>query len=199
MCYQDTIQVAHQKVRAQRLSRIRAEAGAEPDQLVQVREYLHPQVDEITDTLPARWGAVLRRSPSFRRLVSAATRTGLVLNTSSIVGYSALTTMARMRPLRPRSLRFGREQAAVETWLATAVDAGDADLTCEILRCQSVLKGYGSTYEHGSGSFTELMRAARALAGGPGAAGKLAELRAAALADEDGTALRAGLAEVLRP
>ncbi|WP_084796053.1 indolepyruvate oxidoreductase subunit beta family protein [Pseudonocardia asaccharolytica] len=194
MCYQDTIQVAHQKVRAARMARIRTEAGAEPDQLVAVREFLHPQIDEITDTLPTRLGAALRRSRPFQRLVRAATGQGMILNTSSIVGYSLLTTMARARPLRPRSLRFGREQAAIEQWLDVAA-AAEPDLACEILRCQGVLKGYGATYAHGNDSFAALLRAARALAGTPGAAATLAGLRAAALADEDGATLRARLAE----
>ncbi|MEU7767282.1 indolepyruvate oxidoreductase subunit beta family protein [Nocardia sp. NPDC049190] len=191
MCYQDTIQVAQQKIRQHRMSRIRAEARAEPDQLIQVREYLHPQIDEITDTLPTWLGATLRRSTAFQRLVRKVTHKGMIVNTSSITGNTALSVMARMRPLRPRSLRFVREQAAIEEWMARAlsVAAADADLACEIVECQRVLKGYGATYEHGSDSFAELMRAAEELAGKPDAVGRLARLRAAALADEDGRAL----------
>jgi indolepyruvate ferredoxin oxidoreductase beta subunit len=161
---------------------------------VQVREFLHPQIDEITDTLPARLGAALRRSRPFQRLVTAVTHKGMILNTSSITGYTMLATMARMRPLRPRSLRFVREQAAIEEWLEVAA-AAEPDLATEILRCQNVLKGYGATYEHGSESFAALMRAARALAGTPEAATTLAGLRSAALADEDGATLRVRLAE----
>ncbi|MEU7632176.1 indolepyruvate oxidoreductase subunit beta family protein [Nocardia sp. NPDC049220] len=191
MCYQDTIQVAQQKIRQHRMSRIRAEARAEPDQLIQVREYLHPQIDEITDTLPTWLGATLRRSTAFQRLVRKVTHKGMIVNTSSITGNTALSVMARMRPLRPRSLRFVREQAAIEEWMARAlsVAAVDADLACEIVECQRVLKGYGATYEHGSDSFAELMSAAEELAGKPDAAGRLARLQAAALADEDGRTL----------
>ena len=56
MCYQDTIQVAVQKTRRARMERVRAEAKAKPDQLLEVREFLHPQIDEITDTLPTLLG-----------------------------------------------------------------------------------------------------------------------------------------------
>ncbi|WP_033294494.1 indolepyruvate oxidoreductase subunit beta family protein [Amycolatopsis jejuensis] len=194
MCYQDTVHVAHQKVRSGRMARVRREAGAEPGQLVQVREYLHPQIDEITDTLPTRMGAALRQWRPLQRVVRTVTGKGMVLNTSSIVGYTMLATMARMRPLRPRSLRFGREQAAIEEWLDTAC-ACEPELACEILRCQGVLKGYGATYEHGSGSFMKLMSAARVLRGSAEAAQTLADLRRAALSDEDGAALDARLAE----
>jgi len=122
----------------------------------------------------------------------------MILNTNSVLGYTLLTTMARVRPLRPRSVRWAREQAAIEQWLAQALDAAhtDADLATEIIECQRVLKGYGSTYEHGHDSFSTLMDAARRLLGQPDAAARLADLRDAALADEDGATLRAKTAEL---
>lgn len=196
MCYQDTIHVALQKTRQARLERVRAEARAEGDQLLQVREYLHPQIDEITDTMPSRMGARLARSRFFQRLVHKVTHKGMILNTTSVTGYTVLTTMARMRPLRPRSLRFVREQEAIESWLELALSlaADDYALGCEVVECQRVLKGYGATHQHGSESFAKLMTAARALAGTPGAAARLAGLRSAALADEDGAMLDRELA-----
>jgi indolepyruvate ferredoxin oxidoreductase beta subunit len=197
MCYQDTIQVAMQKTRRARMERVRAEAKAKPNQLLEVREFLHPQIDEITDTLPTVLGATLRRSRSFQRLVHKATHKGMILNTTSVAGYTLLTTMARVRPLRPRSLRFGREQAAIEAWMEQALSVADQpDLAREIIECQKVLKGYGATYAHGSESFEKLMTAARSLAGSEDAAARLAELRTAALADEHGTALDAQLVSV---
>ncbi|MDN5918263.1 MAG: indolepyruvate oxidoreductase subunit beta family protein [Pseudonocardia sp.] len=197
MCYQDTIQVALQKCRQYRMQRVRDEARATSAQLTQVREYLHPQVDEITDTLPAGIGAALRRAGWFQRLVERVTKSGMVLNTSSVVGYTMLSTMARMRPLRPRSLRFVHEQAAIDEWLTLALEiaATDTTLTTAVIECPHVLKGYGATYEHGSESFALLLTAARALhqdGHGDGAA-VLAGLRSAALSDEDGSALRAQL------
>lgn len=196
MCYQDTIHVALQKTRRHRMDRIRTEARAEPNQLIQVREYLHPQSDEITDTLPERLGASLRRSALFHRVVRKMTHKGMIVNTSSITGYTALSMTARMRPLRPRSLRFAREQAAIEEWMDTALSAAsiDADFAREIVECQRVLKGYGATWEHGWESFGRLMRATRDLAGKPEAADRLARLRDAALADDEGRALAAELA-----
>lgn len=196
MCYQDTIAVALQKTRTRRLERVRTEARATPAQVTQVREYLHPQSEEITDTLPHRLGGLLRRSTAFTRAVDRVTREGMILNTTSVTGYTMLSTMARMRPLRPRSLRFVHEQTAIEEWLALvlAVAADDAELAVEIVECQGVLKGYGATYAHGDDSFALLVTAARALRGRADAATELARLRSAALADEDGAALRTRLA-----
>lgn len=192
MCYQDTIQVALQKTRRARMQRIREEAHAKPSQLVQVREFLHPQIDEITDTMPSWLGERMARSRAVQRLVRVATHKGMILNTSSILGYTLLSTMARVRPLRPRSLRFVREQAAIDKWISQALEsaATDGELAREIIECQRVLKGYGATYAHGSESFTKLMGAARSLLGSPDAADRLASLRSAALADEDGVALQ---------
>ncbi|MCD2185780.1 indolepyruvate oxidoreductase subunit beta family protein [Actinomycetospora soli] len=196
MCYQDTIHVALQKCRARRMERVRTEAKATRAQLSRVHEYLHPQVDEITDTLPVRLGAALRRSRLFARVVGRVTKDGMVLDTTSVRGYAMLATMARMRPLRPRSLRFAREQEAIGAWLDLIVEiaADDPDLAREVAECQRVLKGYGATWEHGMESYTALVSAARSLRGRPSAAATLADLRAAALADEDGTALKGALA-----
>jgi indolepyruvate ferredoxin oxidoreductase, beta subunit len=196
MCYQDTIQVAMQKTRRARMERVRREAKAKDDQLLEVREFLHPQIDEITDTLPTALGWTLRRSKLFQRLVHKVTHKGMILNTTSVGGYTLLTTMARVRPMRPRSLRFGREQKAIEGWIEQALQVAPSDpaLAREIFECQGVLKGYGSTWEHGSESFAALMDAARSLRGSADAAQRLAQLRAAALADEDGSELQTAVA-----
>ncbi|WGX99186.1 indolepyruvate oxidoreductase subunit beta family protein [Nocardioides sp. L-11A] len=200
MTYQDTIHVAQQKIRRRRIEGVRAEAKAAPGQLVDVREYLHPQVQEITDTLPTRLGRWLAGSSLFATIVGKVTRNGIVVNTTGIIGFTLLWMMARFRPLRPRSLRFGREQVAIDAWLDRAVEAAatDADLAREIIECQRVLKGYGATHHHGQESFGLLMAAVDTLAGRPDATAALAGLRAAALADEDGTALGIALSALPR-
>lgn len=196
MCYQDTIQVAMQKIRRDRLDRVRTEAKAQPGQLLQVHEYLHPRSEEIADTLPTALGRRLAGSKRVSGWLDRITSHGMVVNTTSAWGYSMLSVMARFRPWRPRSFRFGREQQAIDGWLDLVVEtaATDSDLAGEILECQRVLKGYGETHAHGSESFASLMSAARTLAGKDNAAGVLADLRTAAMADEDGTALRSGMA-----
>jgi indolepyruvate ferredoxin oxidoreductase beta subunit len=58
-----------------------------------------------------------------------------------------------------------------------------------------VLKGYGATHEHGRESFTLLMQAVDAFTGSDDDAARLARLRTAALADEDGATLRSALGQ----
>lgn len=198
MSYQDTVHVALQKLRKRRMEGVRVEAKAESGQLTQVREFLHPQVDEITDTLPTALGRALSRSKLFAKVVGAITRDGMIVNTTSVFGFSMLWIMASMRPMRPRSLRFGREQEAIDAWLDLIVEtaAVDYDLACEIAKCARVLKGYGQTHAHGSESFVILLGAVPGLLGDPNAAKTLARLSKAAMADEDGAALAAAVASL---
>ena len=198
MAYQDTIQVAQQKLRQGRMGRIRDEAKIRDEQLFEVREYLHPQVDEIIDTLPTWLGHPLSRSEVFRKIVHATTHKGMVLNTSSVYGQTLLTILARTRPMRPRSVRFVREQDEIDRWInrALVVAPTDQALAIEIVKLQHVLKGYGSTYEHGGESFAFLMAAADTLEGTADAGPRLAELHEAALADESGDKLQEELADV---
>lgn len=198
MSYQDTVHVALQKLRKRRMEGVRVEAKAESGQLTQVREFLHPQVDEITDTLPTALGRALSRSKLFAKVVGAITRDGMIVNTTSVFGFSMLWIMASMRPMRPRSLRFGREQEAIDAWLDLIVEtaAVDYDLACEIAKCARVLKGYGQTHAHGSESFVILLDAVPSLLGDPNAAKTLARLSKAAMADEDGAALAAAIASL---
>ncbi|NNG19789.1 hypothetical protein HJ590_09410 [Naumannella sp. ID2617S] len=187
MCYQDTIHVALQKVRPTRIAGIRDEARAGDDQPIAVREYLHPQLEEITDTLPVKLGETLRDSPAFGRLVHFFAHRGIVVNTTSVVGFTTLSTLARLRPIRPRSLRFQHEQAEIDAWLdrAVRISRTNYDLACEVMCCARVLKGYGETWERGEKHFAELMASADVLVGQPDAAAQLARQRDAALAHVD--------------
>lgn len=195
MCYQDTIHVALQKTRLGRLERTRAEARAEQGQLTSVREYLHPQLEEVTDTMPAGLGRVLRRSRLFGALVDRIAGRGMVVNTTSFWGYTTLSLLARLRPMRPRTLRFRHEQALIDAWLdrIVATVPVDADLATEMARAQRVIKGYGETHAHGMESFRAIIGAAQRLAGQPDAAPTVARLIEAALADEHWTAFDAAL------
>lgn len=184
MTYQDTIHVAFQKVRRGRLAGVRAEARAKDEHPVQVREYLHPQVEEITDTLPVGIGAALRRSKGFHKVVDLVAKKGIVVNTTSVFGYATLSTLARLRPIRPRSLRFAHEQAEIDAWLdeVARIAGHDYDLAVEMACLPRVLKGYGETWERGERHFADLMAEAERLDGTPDAARALAARAKAVLA-----------------
>lgn len=188
MTYQDTIHVALQKVRAERLEQIRVESRASDDELVDVHEYLHPEVEEVTDTMPAGMGRLLRGNKLFGAAVSGVGGKGIVVNTTSVPGFTTLAGLANLRPMRPTTLRFRRVQTEIDGWLDQVCQLGQADVSLaeQVVRCAQVVKGYGETHQRGMANFTRLLRAADQLAGTPGAAERLAGLREAAMSDEDG-------------
>jgi indolepyruvate ferredoxin oxidoreductase beta subunit len=97
-----------------------------------------------------------------------------------------------LKPWRRRSLRFAREQQSLREWLQAVAQtaAHDPELAIEVAQARGLVKGYGETYERGLAKFDMLMRQVAALRGHEGAAAAFAALRKAALADEDGSALR---------
>lgn len=196
MTYQDTIHVALQKVRARRIEGVRKEAKAGEGQLTQVREYLHPQIDEIADTLPTKLGRWVSSSKFLEKVVGKVTRNGMIVNTTSVFGFTMLRVMASMRPIRPRSLRYGLEQQAIDAWLGIVAEVAqtDYDLACEVTKAARVLKGYGQTHSHGKESFGKLMAVVPEILGQDDAAKTLGDLIQAALKDEDGIALDQALA-----
>ncbi len=196
MTYEDTIRVAFHKTRERRIRRVGDEASISDGQVLLVHEYLHPQIEEITDTLPTALGRWMLRSKLMNAIVYKVTNKGIKVQTTSLFGFTILYVLARLRPLRRRSLRFGLEQRRIDDWLKVVRDYAPRNyqLAYEIVECQQVVKGYGETHANGMRNFTELMEAVPRIADDPRAAERLANLRKAALADEKGEALRAALA-----
>jgi indolepyruvate ferredoxin oxidoreductase beta subunit len=150
MSYEDIIRVADLKTRRERIERVRAEAGAGPLDIVQIREHLSPRLEEIAAIAPLRVGRALRKR------IRAGTPTGargqgMSLHTTSVHGFLLLRLLASLRRWRPRSLRFAEEHAAIERWLAALRDvlprhAGYALALAELPRLR---KGYSDTFERG--------------------------------------------------
>ncbi|MDG1383833.1 MAG: 2-oxoacid:acceptor oxidoreductase family protein, partial [Burkholderiaceae bacterium] len=106
MCYEDLIRVADLKTKPDRLTRVRNEAQATPEQLVYVTEHFKPGLEEVASVLPHTLG---------QRLLSWASKNqrsqwhvGLHIRSTSLWGYLMLRSLARMRGFRRSSLRFLR-------------------------------------------------------------------------------------------
>jgi len=187
MSYEDAIRVAAIKARRLRLARIRAEAAAAPGDVVRVREMFAPGIDEIAAVLPAPLGAWLER----RAAGPAGPRRGLALETSAPAGALALRVVAGLSRWRRRSLRFGREQAAIEAWLAALERAlgvaGGQRAARELAALPALRRGYGATQQRGVAHYDRIFAAfAAQLDGDPAAAAEaLAQARDAALAAPD--------------
>jgi indolepyruvate ferredoxin oxidoreductase beta subunit len=188
MAYEDTIRVAELKIRAARFARVREEVRLADGQVLRIAEFMHPRVQEIADTLPAGLGRWLLATPWARRLVEQFTKSGKIVTTTSVHGFLLLYLVASLKSLRPRSLRFTAEQAAIDQWLAVVRDtaAADAALAAEVAEARNLVRGYGDTHERGRARFETLVGALPQVAGLPDAAARLAGLRKAAQADESG-------------
>lgn len=195
MSWEDTIRVAELKTRDSRFARVRTEVRAGAEQVLAIQEYLHPRLQEIAETVPAALGRHLLSGGWLGRLVDRLASKGRVVETSSLRGFLQLWMVARLKRWRRASLRWQHETARIDAWLAdvrAAAQRGDVELATEIVRCQRLVKGYGDTHARGWRNFETLQQQWRR----PGAVTpqRLATLRAAALADEQGHALAAALA-----
>ncbi len=198
MSYEDTVRVADLKTRRSRFERVGGEVKLSLTQHLGINEFLHPRVEEIADTLPAGLGRWLLATPWARACVEPFTRKGRIVQTSSIRGYLLLYTIAALRPLRPRSLRFQVEQQRIDGWLATITSLASTQpaLALEVARSQRLVKGYGDTHVRGWRSFERVMSKLPQLQARPDGARKLQALSQAALADDSGKALEQMLATV---
>ena len=196
MAYEDTIRVAELKIRTSRFARVREEAQAGDDQILEIAEFFHPRTQEIADTLPAALGDWLMRTGWARALVDRFTRKGRVIKTTSVSGFSLLYFLSRLKRFRRRSLRFGAEQAALAQWLVLVADTARSDyaLAVEVARMRGLVKGYGDTHERGRAKFDRLAALLPQLRRVPDAAAALDRLIKAALSDEGNEALDRAIA-----
>jgi len=197
MSYEDAPRVADLKIRRTRFDRVHQDARVEPAQLLQIKEFLHPRVQEIADMVPAPLGRWLLRSNLMRRVTEAITGNGRVVETTSLGGYLQLYMVAGMRRWRRKSLRFEKEQKAIADWLAliTRVAPEDYALALEIAECPRMVKGYGDTHAQGEKNYQAVMAALPKLRGKSDAASHLRKFREAALADDTGEKLARALAD----
>lgn len=203
MSFEDTIRVADLKTRGTRFDRVRKEVRAEDDQLVYVSEFMSPRVEEICELLPAGFGRWMRRTKWARAMLQPFFRKGRRIQTAKLSGFLLLYALGGMRWMRGATLKNVEEQARIDDWLsrvAGASAAGQDTLAREIVECQRLVKGYSETFERGLGSYLsilDMLDGWSAMSMDAGAcATRVAELRNAALAGEDGVAFAAAKARL---
>jgi indolepyruvate ferredoxin oxidoreductase beta subunit len=200
MTYEDTVRVAELKIRSARFDRVRAEVGADPDQIVEIVEFMHPRAEEIADTMPAAIGRWLLRNRLAKALVTRLTSRGRMVPTTSLRGFLLLYCVASLKPFRRGSLRHDREMRFLTEWLETVRSAASTDILLAIglARLRNLVKGYGDTYERGRLNYQAICSSVLENPGGPSAATYLRALIAAAQKDEDGLALRVEIDKLSR-
>jgi len=198
MSFEDTIRVADLKTRKDRFARVRKEVRAGPDQVVHVTEFMHPRLEEICGTLPAVLGRAVRRSKSFSAFLSLFAQNGRHVTSTNLGWFLLLRLLATLRPWRRRTLRYQEEQARIEAWLALINGAALSDraTALELVLSQQLVKGYGDTFARGLKNFEAIVSSYRQIRGRSDCASLLRQLRDAALADEEGSALSTALATI---
>ena len=195
MTYEDTVRVADLKTRRSRFARVSGEVRLTPKQQLDINEFLHPRLEEIADTLPAGLGRWLLKSRAARACVEPFLKQGRVVQTTSIRGFLLLYTIASMRGMRPKSLRFQVEHQRIDDWLATVTSLlpDHPDLAEQVVRAQRLVKGYGDTHHRGWNSYQRVTAMLPALRTLPDGAAQMQALIAAALADDSGRALASAI------
>jgi indolepyruvate ferredoxin oxidoreductase beta subunit len=144
MTYEDAIRVAQAKTRASRFARIRADARAGDGALVEVTDYLKPDLDEIWGVLPHRLVAPLARWAE-RRWPRGRPTVGQHVRTTTVTGFLRVWLLTWLKPLRPVSFRAHEEHARMERWLAAVADGARRDerLAGALAALAQLVKGYG--------------------------------------------------------
>ncbi len=202
MSYEDLIRVADLKTRRERFDRVRAEAGAGPRDVLEIREQFSPGLEEIAAIAPRRLGLALRRRVRREHPVGARGQ-GISLATTSVHGFVLLRGVAALRRWRPRSLRFHEEQAAIEVWLAALATAlpRHAGFAAALAELPRLRKGYSDTFERGRANYQRIFDRLVAGCGQPddAAAAALRQAIRAALADPEARALGRALGPAEQP
>src|SRR5439155_1747650 len=114
------------------------------DAVIEVTDYLKPDLDEIWGILPHRLVAPFARWAE-RRWPHGRPTLGQHVRTTTVSGYLRVWLLARLRALRPVSWRAHAEHGRIDRWLE-AVEralAWDEALACEVAQFARLVKGYG--------------------------------------------------------
>jgi indolepyruvate ferredoxin oxidoreductase beta subunit len=197
MSIEDVMRVAQLKVRAVRFERLRREAQARGDDILEVTEYMKPGVEELVGLLPPRLGRWLLRR------VRPDRSWALQLRSTRLFGFLCLSMLAALRYWRPRTLKFAEEEAWVQRYLGLvertlAVDPAAAR---EVIATAALVRGYAETYKRGRTNWDRIVAAViePALAGqlaGIAFADAVLQARLAASKDPEGETLGRTIAAI---
>ena len=177
---------------------MRREVGADASAPLAITEFMHPRMEEVTGTLPAGLGLWIEARPKLFDALDRLVNRGRRVRTDTVLWFLGLYLVGELKRFRRGSLRYARETAHLEAWLATVRDAAARAqaVAAEMLRNRRLVKGYSDTHARGRSKFDRVMTASQRLLGRPDAAEWIARLRRAALLDEEGKALDEALRTV---
>jgi indolepyruvate ferredoxin oxidoreductase beta subunit len=195
MAYDDLIWVADLKVRAGRFASIGQEMKITDRQTLHLTEFMHPRAEEIIGLLPASLGRWVDNSSPWTARLDRWFNKSRRVRSDRLSGFLLLHLLGGLRGYRLRTYRHATEVAHLESWLETVISHAPEhyDLAVELIKCRRLIKGYSDTHARGLSKFDRVIDGALMLAGRQDAADWVRRLRAAALADEDGSDLDGAL------
>lgn len=157
MCFEDVIRVADLRSRRSRFDQLRQEFGVQPGELVRVVEYFKPGIEEVAASLPRALGQPLLKLAQRRGWIGRVSL-GLHIRSTSLWGFLLLRGLAWLRPLRPHSMRYQQEHAAIDAWVTAMVYclAHAPEFAKVLAELPTVLKGYSDTQARGKVNFERL-------------------------------------------
>ncbi|MCY4190605.1 MAG: hypothetical protein OXD42_04655, partial [Rhodospirillaceae bacterium] len=118
---------------------------------------------------------------------------GMHIRSDTIWGFTRMRLLAGMRRFRRRGFRYFEEQEQIEEWLNMVRRAAEVSkpMALETVECARLIKGYSDTHKRGVSNFHRIANIVvkPALAAGVDVAGDIAQAKAAALADPEGSSL----------
>ena len=162
---------------------------ATTDQVVEIRDFFKPRVEEICGVLPHWLGAALLKSGAARRLIGLATG-GKQLPTNHISVFLLLRGLAGLRRFRRGTYMHQCETSRINNWSEAVLDRKySSELALVLAQAGALIKGYGATRERGYNQVEQMLARAADLA--PQSAPEhIRALTEAALADDSNAAFQ---------
>jgi indolepyruvate ferredoxin oxidoreductase, beta subunit len=190
MAYDDVIGVADLKTRSTRFARIAAEmkSGADP---IYFTEFMHPRAEEIVSLFPRKLGQWVAARPRLMARIDRIVNRGRQVQTAKLSGFLQLYAVSSLRHFRRGLLRHHAEMQHVEAWLGLATQQlpKNYGLARGIVASRRLIKGYSDTHARGLSKYDRVLSAVPLLQARDDAGEWMDRLIAAALKDEDGSAL----------
>lgn len=157
MTFEDVIRVAELKTRRERLDQIRREMGAKKGEPVQLTEFLKPGFEEICSVFPARLANWMKLK--FKKHANKWQQ-GLKIRTDTASGFLLLVFLRSLRPLRRHMSRYHQEQLQIDLWQDAVMASIEVspELALELIKCGSLVKGYGDTNERGHANLNSILK-----------------------------------------
>ena len=157
MGFEDIIRVAHLKISEARTKRLHNEVLATKDQVVEIRDFFKPRVEEICGVLPNWLGAALLKSDAARRLIGLATG-GKQLPTNHVSVFLLLRGLAGLRRFRRGTYMHQCETGRINDWSEAVLDRKHSpELALALAQAGALIKGYGATRERGYNQVEQML------------------------------------------